>query len=78
MASPRPVVLCLDDEPHNLDLLDRALRRRFDVLTESQADAALATATAYADLSVVMADNGCGLRTLDPTIEEAPVGAGCV
>ena len=25
----RPIVLCVDDEPHNLDLLDRALRRHF-------------------------------------------------
>ncbi|MBP8809300.1 MAG: hypothetical protein KBI14_22025, partial [Kofleriaceae bacterium] len=45
----RPVVLCVDDEPHNLDLLDRALRRRCEVLTEALPEAALAVLAERAD-----------------------------
>ena len=49
-------MLCVDDEPHNLDLLDRSLRRRYDVLTEAMPEAALAAVAANDDLAVVLAD----------------------
>jgi diguanylate cyclase (GGDEF)-like protein len=50
------VVVCVDDEPHNLDLLDRALRRRFDVITEAMPEAALTAIMANDEVSVVVAD----------------------
>ncbi len=49
-------MLCVDDEPHNLDLLDRSLRRRYEVLTEAMPEAALAAVVANEDLAVVLAD----------------------
>jgi diguanylate cyclase (GGDEF)-like protein len=52
----RPVVLCVDDEPHNLDLLDRALRRRCEVLTEALPAAALAVLAERADIAVLIVD----------------------
>ncbi|KAB2897650.1 MAG: response regulator, partial [Kofleriaceae bacterium] len=54
--SGKRLVLCVDDEPHNLDLLDRSLRRRYDVLTEAMPEAALAAVAANDDLAVVLAD----------------------
>ena len=54
--SGRRLILCVDDEPHNLDLLDRSLRRRYDVLTEAMPEAALAAVAANDDLAVVLAD----------------------
>ncbi len=54
--APRPVVICVDDEPHNLDLLDRALHRRFDVRTEAMPEAALAAIESDQDVAVVIAD----------------------
>ena len=50
------MVLCVDDEPHNLDLLDRALRKRFDVLTEALPGAALAALEARTDIAVLVVD----------------------
>ncbi|MEZ4403290.1 MAG: EAL domain-containing protein [Kofleriaceae bacterium] len=55
-TAPRPVVLCVDDEPHNLDLLDRALRKRFEVITEALPSAALAVLAARPDVAVLMVD----------------------
>ena len=55
-AGTRPRVLCIDDEPHNLDLLDRCLRRQFEVLTEAMPDAALQSIAAHEDITVVLAD----------------------
>ncbi len=53
--SGRRLILCVDDEPHNLDLLDRSLRRRYEVLTEAMPDAALAAILAHDAISVVLA-----------------------
>lgn len=50
------MVLCVDDEPHNLDLLDRALRRRFEVITEALPSAALAVLEARTDIAVLIVD----------------------
>ncbi|HUQ01338.1 MAG TPA: EAL domain-containing protein [Kofleriaceae bacterium] len=55
-SNGRRLILCVDDEPHNLDLLDRSLRRRYDVLTEAMPEAALAAVAANDDLAVVLAD----------------------
>lgn len=55
-GSARPLVLCIDDEPHNLDLLDRVLRRRFDVVTETHPEAALDALGAHDDIAVVLSD----------------------
>jgi len=49
-------VLCVDDEPHNLDLLDRALRRRFEVITEAMPSAALAVLEQRSDVAVLVVD----------------------
>jgi len=49
-------VLCVDDEPHNLDLLDRALRRRFEIVTEALPEAALAALEANPGIVAVLSD----------------------
>ncbi len=38
---PRPLVLCVDDEPRSLETLERTLDEEFDVLTASSAEQAL-------------------------------------
>ncbi|MBK9034137.1 MAG: EAL domain-containing protein [Myxococcales bacterium] len=55
-APARPVILCVDDEPHNLDLIDRALRRRFDVITEAMPAAALVALEHRAEIAVIVVD----------------------
>lgn len=49
-------MLCVDDEPHNLDLLDRALRKRFDVVTEALPAAALAALEHRPEIAVLVVD----------------------
>ena len=56
MGAARAVVLCVDDEPHNLDLLDRALRRRFEVVTEALPSAALAALELRPEIAVLVVD----------------------
>lgn len=50
------MVLCVDDEPHNLDLLDRALRRSFEVVTEAMPDAALDALERHPQITAVLCD----------------------
>jgi diguanylate cyclase (GGDEF)-like protein len=52
----RPVVLCVDDEPMNLELLERSLRRRFEVLSAAAPDHALDLLRSRADIAVVVSD----------------------
>lgn len=56
MGAARAVILCVDDEPHNLDLLDRALRKRFEVLTEALPSAALAALGLRPEIAVLVVD----------------------
>lgn len=42
MASPRPAILLVDDEPHSLSAMKMALEDEFDILTAPDAAAALA------------------------------------
>ncbi len=49
-------MLCVDDEPHNLDLLDRALRRHFQVVTEAMPDAALAALERNPAITAILCD----------------------
>src|SRR5687767_3726469 len=54
--APRGVVLCVDDEPMNLELLERSLRRRFEVVCASSGERALEVLRGRADVAVVLAD----------------------
>src|SRR5690349_19898886 len=53
---PLPVVLCVDDEPQILAGLSVNLRRRYDILTATSGDEALALLTARPGIAVVMSD----------------------
>jgi diguanylate cyclase (GGDEF)-like protein len=55
-TTPRGVVLCVDDEPMNLELLERSLRRRFEVLATGAPDQALDLLRTRADIAVVLSD----------------------
>lgn len=52
----RGVVLCVDDEPMNLELLERSLRRRFEVLSAAAPDHALDILRQRSDIAVVLSD----------------------
>ena len=52
----RPVVLCVDDEPHNLDLLDRALRRRFEVIHDANPESALEVLAGNPGIAAILCD----------------------
>jgi diguanylate cyclase (GGDEF)-like protein len=52
----RGVVLCVDDEPMNLELLERSLRRRFEVISVAAPDHALDVLRTRADVAVVVSD----------------------
>jgi diguanylate cyclase (GGDEF)-like protein len=52
----RGVVLCVDDEPMNLELLERSLRRRFEVLSAAAPDHALDLMRSRPDIAVVLSD----------------------
>jgi diguanylate cyclase (GGDEF)-like protein len=54
--APRAKVLCVDDEPLNLELLARSLRRRFDVLTAGSPEQGLDLLHDNADIAVVLSD----------------------
>src|SRR5690349_3288628 len=51
-----PVILCVDDEPMNLELLERSLRRRFEVLSAAAPDHALELLRSRSDIAVVLSD----------------------
>jgi response regulator RpfG family c-di-GMP phosphodiesterase len=55
--SGRAKVLCVDDEPLNLELLARSLRRRFDVLTATSAEDGLELLRAHGDVAVILSDH---------------------
>jgi CheY-like chemotaxis protein len=55
-TSPLPLVLCVDDEPQVLAGLSVNLRRRYDILTATSGDEALAILTSRPDVAVVMSD----------------------
>jgi len=55
-ASLHGVVLCVDDEPMNLELLERSLRRRFEVLAASSPEHALDLLRSRSDIAVVLSD----------------------
>ena len=52
----RGVILCVDDEPMNLELLERSLRRRFDVVSAASPDHALDVLRSRGDVAVVLSD----------------------
>ncbi len=55
-TAPRATVLCVDDEPLNLELLERSLRRRFEVLSAPSPERALELLREHADVAVVLSD----------------------
>ncbi len=52
----RPIILCVDDDRHNLDALSRVLRSRATVLTATNGTEALEIVAAQPDLACVLAD----------------------
>ncbi|MCC6213434.1 MAG: response regulator [Polyangiaceae bacterium] len=56
MSAPRPLVLCVDDEPNVLEGLALHVRRRFELLTATSGADALALAAQHPALAVVMSD----------------------
>ena len=53
---PRAKVLCVDDEPMNLELLERSLRRRFDVLSAPGPERAVELLRDHTDVAVILSD----------------------
>jgi diguanylate cyclase (GGDEF)-like protein len=56
VAAPRAKVLCVDDEPLNLELLERSLRRRFEVLSAGSPERALEMLREHDDIAVILSD----------------------
>lgn len=54
--SPKPRVLCVDDEPQVLQGVGRVLRRDFEVLTATSGAAGLAVLDEAGPISVVVSD----------------------
>lgn len=55
-AGRRLKVLVVDDEPHNIDVLRRALQRQYDFIEAKTADEALALLQTNTDIAVVISD----------------------
>jgi diguanylate cyclase (GGDEF)-like protein len=76
VADARPKVLVVDDEPMNLELLERCLHRKFTVLTAGSAEAALITLKDTPDLSIILCDyrlNGMsGTQFLAESLRHVP------
>jgi response regulator RpfG family c-di-GMP phosphodiesterase len=75
-ATPLPRVLCIDDEQHVLEGLQRLLRRRFDVVTADSAAEGLQRLNEDPAFAVVMSDlsmpGGNGIDLLARVRELAP------
>lgn len=56
VATERPRVLCLDDEPALLEGLERHLRKRYEVFTNTNGQQALETLVARGPFAVVVSD----------------------
>lgn len=54
--APRARVLVVDDEPMNLELLERTLHRRYDVLTAAGPEAALTLLKRNTDVAIILCD----------------------
>src|SRR5262245_50969569 len=52
----RPRVLVVDDEPLNLELLERSLHRKFEVLTAGGAESALKLLQRGEEVSIILCD----------------------
>src|SRR5688572_19548007 len=76
LADARPKVLVVDDEPMNLELLERCLHRKFAVLTAGSAEAALDTLRTSKDISIILCDyrlNGMsGTQLLAESLRHVP------
>lgn len=55
-GTPTPRVLCVDDEPNVLEGIARTLRRRFDVRTAGDANAALRLVESEGPFAVILSD----------------------
>jgi diguanylate cyclase (GGDEF)-like protein len=53
---PRPRVLVVDDEPMNLELLERSLHRKYEVLTASGAEPALQILKRGEEIALILCD----------------------
>ena len=76
MADVRPRVLVVDDEPMNLELLERCLHRKFEVMTAGSAEAALTVLRGSPDVSIILCDyrlNGMsGTQFLAESLRHVP------
>lgn len=59
----KPNLLCLDDEPDNLDALERVFRRKYNVLKASTPEQAFHVLDNYPDLAVIISDQRMPLIT---------------
>jgi len=59
----KPNLLCLDDEPDNLDALERVFRRKYNVLKAATPEQAFHVLDNYPDLAVIISDQRMPLIT---------------
>lgn len=59
----KPNLLCLDDEPDNLDALERVFRRKYNVLKAATPEEAFHVLDNYPDLAVIISDQRMPLIT---------------
>lgn len=72
----KPKMLVVDDEPDNLDLLQRTFRREFEVLRAESGKAALATLAQEGEVAVIISDQRMpemkGTEFLSRTVPQFP------
>lgn len=55
-TSTQPKILCLDDEPDNLDALERIFRKKYNVLKANSAEKAFDLLDQHPDIGVIVSD----------------------
>ena len=75
-GGPRPKVLVVDDEPRNLELLERSLHRKYAILTASSGEQALALLKTEPDVAIILCDyrmpQMSGTQLLAHSIQHVP------
>lgn len=61
--SPKPTILCLDDENDNLDALERLFRKNFEVLKANSAEKAFEILDQRPEVSVIVSDQRMPVMT---------------
>ena len=63
LETDKPYLLCLDDEPDNLDALERIFRKNYSVLKATTPEQAFSILDNYPALSVIISDQRMPLIT---------------